>query len=73
MTQPRKLARRDIVSRYLGTHETEISVRESAEIHLGILLDMKIKLSQEEIEHLFALPTNGAIERYCRTLYSTRL
>lgn len=65
---------RDNVSRYLGKHTFENeTVNESASIHFGILKDMKIKLSDEEVEHLFSLPSEIAIENWCRKIIMDRL
>lgn len=65
---------RDSASRYLGnTTAEDTPVADSAAIHLGILKDMKIKLSKEEIEHLFSLPTEVAIENWCHRIIMARL
>jgi hypothetical protein len=65
---------KDAVCRYLGNATTEDTpLRDSAAIHLGILLDMRIKLTQDEIEHLFSLPSEVAIENWCHKIIMTRL
>lgn len=65
---------RDYVSRYLGNNtRVDDSLYESASIHLGILRDMKIKLIDAEMEHLFSLPSEVAIENYCHKIIMARL
>lgn len=65
---------RDRASRYLGnTTAEETPVKDSAAIHLGILKDMRIKLTQAEIEYLFSLPTEVAIENWCHKIIMQRL
>ena len=65
-------ASRDHASRYLGKTEST-PVSESASIHYGILKDMKIKLSAAEVEHLFSLQSEIAIENWCRKIIKERL
>lgn len=65
-------AMRDDVSRYLG-HTRDESAKIAAGIHLGILKDMQIKLTDAEIEHLFSLPSERAIENWCRKIITERL
>lgn len=65
---------RDKPSRYLSrTYAEDTPLYESACIHLGILKDMKIKLTQAEIEHLFSLPSEIAMENWCHKIIMQRL
>jgi hypothetical protein len=65
---------RDKPSRYLSkTAAEETPVYEAACIHLGMLKDMKIKLTKAEIEHLFSLTSEVAIENWCHKIIMQRL
>lgn len=65
---------RDHASRYLGnTTAEDTPLCDAAAIHLGILKDMRIKLTQEEVEYLFSLPSEIAIENWCHKIKMERL
>ena len=63
---------RDDVSAYLSGQPAP-STYIAASIHLGILHDMHIELTDAEVEHLFSLPNEIAIEHYCHTIIKQRL
>lgn len=65
-------AMRDDISRYLG-HTADDPAKISAGIHLGMLTDMEIKLTDAEIAHLFSLPSERAIENWCHKIIVERL
>ena len=65
---------RDNVSRYLGDSATaNDSLWEHKAIKYGILKDMYIDLSTEEVEYLFSLPTANAVDNWCHTIMMNRL
>jgi hypothetical protein len=65
---------RDNVSRYLGNSATEdTSLWEHKAIKYGILLDMYIELSDDEVKYLFSLPTVDSVNNWCHTIMMNRL
>lgn len=58
-------------SYYVSRKENPIYSK--ASFQLGVLRDMHIKLTAEEIDYLFSLPSEVAIENYCHRIIMERL